>query len=435
MENETFWIKEMKVPRKNPIFSEQNHQWSIIWRIILIIPIIIGIYIFTNLQIPFGGDIEPFFMPTPESTRTSTSYILESQEHLMAGNLPNSITALEGALINDPDNVQVLIELARIQTYYSAILTSVDSVPILKEALINIERAVVLDESNSSAFAVYAFVLDWNASVAESVEERMALLARADIKAQQAIFLDVDNVLANVYRAEVLADQSNLTQAFKLIETALEANPNLMDVHRVYALVYENMGNSYSQAIEEYKLAAEIMPNFTYLYIKIGQNYRQLKLYNQALDYFDKAATINEVLSLTDPLPYVAIAKTYVRQGEFFIAARNMQKAVDFDPTNPQLYGELGVIYFQSRNYEGSIPILKCAVEGCLAEENEEQELPVEGLELKNSTVVYYYTYGSVLAALDQCEKAIEILNKVGKGFPEDTIIMDIVQDGLFICR
>ena len=424
----------MQVPEKRSIFSNQGGPILSRAALILILLSIFGGIFALNTQYVTGGPIKPLFLPTPTSTRIPASFIQESQAHLMAGNLQEAINALELALKIDPDNVPVLIELARIQTYYSAILTSEDSRVILQEALVNINRAVVLDEFNSDAFAVQAFVLDWNASVSETLEEREFYLVQAQSAAINAVFLDAENVLASAYRAEVLADQGDYTQAFQQIEIAVNADPNLMDVHRISAIINESTGN-YGRAIEEYKLAAEIMPNYTYLYIRIGVGYRQLRLYDQALDYFDRAASINEVLKLKDPLPFVAIAKTYVRQGEFFIAARNMQKALDFDNTNPQLYGELGVIYFQSRNYEGSIPVLKCAVEGCVAEENEEQEIDVTGLDLKNTTVIFYYTYGSVLAALEECDKAVEILNRVEEQYSSDEIIMGIVQAGLEICE
>ncbi len=426
----------MKVPNKKTIFTEQENSNFFPKLLLLSLLIALGAYILLNSEVISGGEIEPLFQPTPESTRTSNSYIFESQAHFMAGNLGDAIKALEMALVEDPDNLPVLIELAKIQTYYSAILTSAESAEKLSEALGHIEHALSIEEINSDALAVYAFVLDWSADSVETAEEREALLVKAQINAQLAVRFDVNNVLANVYRAEVLVDQGDITLAFQIIETAVEADPTLMDAHRVYALLFEYAG-LYHRAVEEYKLASEILPNYTYLYIKIGQNYRQypIPLYNKALEYFDRAATINEVLGLEDPLPYVAIAKTYVRQGEFFSAARNMKKALDKDPYNPQLYGELGVIYFQSRNYEGSIPVFKCAVEGCLAEENEEHEIPVIGLELKNATVIYFYTYGSVLAALDYCDKAVEILAQVGDVYSEDQLIMDIVQDGLFICN
>ena len=133
----------------------------------------------------------------------------------------------------------------------------------------------------------------------------------------------------------------------------------------------------YNLAIQEYDKAIAITPKLTFLYLRAGANYRQLgfqepergnqkQLFESSLTYFAKAASINEELRIQDPTPYLSIAKTYSQEGEYFIAARNVQKALEFQPDNADFYGQLGVIYFKSRNYEGSIPALQCASSGCL---------------------------------------------------------------------
>ena len=43
--------------------------------------------------------------------------------------------------------------------------------------------------------------------------------------------------------------------------------------------------------------------------------------------------------------------------------------------------------------------------------------------------MIYYYTYGSVLAALDHCDKAIDVLNQVGEVFVTDEIIMEYIEN------
>ncbi len=48
------------------------------------------------------------------------------------------------------------------------------------------------------------------------------------------------------------------------------------------------------------------------------------------------AADIDEQLGVRNPIPNLEIAKTYTQQGEFFIAARNAEKALSFDPTNAE---------------------------------------------------------------------------------------------------
>ncbi len=153
-----------------------------------------------------------------------------------------------------------------------------------------------------------------------------------------------------------------------------------MDVHRVYAQVLESLGE-YNLAIQEYDKAIAITPKLTFLYLRAGANYRtlgfkslnqdtQTQLFDSSLEYFAKAASIDSVLNVKDPVPYLSIAKTYSQEGEYFIAARNVQKALSFQPSNADIYGQLGIIYFKSRNYEGSIPTLQCAVEGCSGEDS-----------------------------------------------------------------
>ncbi|MBI9044536.1 MAG: tetratricopeptide repeat protein, partial [Anaerolineaceae bacterium] len=200
--------------------------------------------------------------------------------------------------------------------------------------------------------------------------------------------------------------------------------------------------------IKYYQQAAEITPNLTFLYIYIGANYRVLEQYDLALEYFSKAADINKQLDVKDPIPYLSIAKTYSRTGEFFIAAKNILRALEFNPYSQDIYGQLGIVYFRSRNYEGAIEAFKCAVTGCTAEESctvrqcdPETEImtAIEGMPLTGSSVVYYYTYGSALAGMHRpnnnyCEQAMEILRDVKTDFSDEVIVMDIVQSSESIC-
>ena len=144
---------------------------------------------------------------------------------------------------------------------------------------------------------------------------------------------------------------------------------------------------------------------------------------------------------MQDPIPYIAIAKTYSRQGEFFVAALNGEKAIALDPTNADTYGQMGDIYTRARNYESAMNVLKCAVRGCTAEENELADVDVQGLPLTNITVAYYYVrYGSVLAALSRpganyCPDAMQVLAHVREAYPDDSLLMGIVDENEAICR
>jgi hypothetical protein len=126
-------------------------------------------------------------------------------------------------------------------------------------------------------------------------------------------------------------------------------------------------------------------------------------------------------------VPYLSIAKTYSQMGQFFIAIRNVQKTIEFEPGNPVLYGELGVLYHKNRNYETGILALECAVSGCTAEQScpargdcglKDTPADVTGLPLSSSTVYYYDIYASELAALntpkkDYCVRALKIASEI----------------------
>ncbi|MCE1253014.1 MAG: hypothetical protein LWX83_05630, partial [Anaerolineae bacterium] len=57
----------------------------------------------------------------------------------------------------------------------------------------------------------------------------------------------------------------------------------------------------------------------------------------------------------------------------------------------------------------------------------------------RSNTVVYYYTYGSVLAGMhrpydDKCTEAVQILGEVRDGFKDDPIIINIIEPSEQIC-
>jgi tetratricopeptide (TPR) repeat protein len=436
----------MYLQGKEPQFRKSKKK-SNPYRIMILLVLIV--FFFTVLTGMMKGDVQPLFLPTPTPTRSTASFVVEGETHFEAGNLDAAIEAFQNATQLDPENPALFTSLARIQTYSSSLLTTdAERAERLAEALESINRAKELAPNNSDVLAVRAFVLDWNSNpllVDDATSED--LLNEAESEAVMALQIDNTNTLALAYYAEILVDQAKWNQAQQYIQQAVERDASLMDVHRIQAYTYETLGE-YNLAIQEYEKAIEIMPNYTYLYIAVGRIYRHLKLYEQALEHFATAANLNEQLGIKDPIPYLAIANTYAQDGEFFAAALNVQEALSFTPANPDVYGQLGVVYHKSRNYEGAIPALECAIEGCDAEQSCEVRqcdpevdpmVAVEGLPLTGSSVVYYFTYGSVLSGLhkegdDKCEKAMWVFDQLRERYSEDPTIMSIVLAGEEIC-
>jgi tetratricopeptide (TPR) repeat protein len=411
-------------PRRNPPYR------LLIWAGL----IVAALWLLVQVE---SGEVEPLFQATPTATRTGNSFTQEARAFLEAGNLDAAISAYDDAIQTDPQNTDLMAELAQTLIYSSALQTSdAQKAERLQRAETVINQAAELAPRDSFVHAVRAFVLDWNAnSTLIDTETRDDYLFQAEQAASLAVQLDNTNILARIYFAEVLLDQSNWTAAQQNIEAVIETEPQLMDAYRVYGLILETMG-LYREAIEAYQKAADLAPNMTFLYLRIGYNYRELQVYNRALEYFDRAVSINNAINVQDPIPYIAIAKTYAQQGEFFIAARNAERAIELNPLDANTYGQLGIIYTQARNYETAMGVLKCATYGCTAEENEVAEVAVEGLPLTSIEVAYYYLqYGSILSSLNQCDQADVVLDLVEGSYGGDPTIASIVAEDREICR
>jgi tetratricopeptide (TPR) repeat protein len=457
----------MNMSPRRPLFNRRPQ--SNIYRMFLWVVMILGLV--WILQQMNKGNIQPLFQATPVPTRSSESYALEGDANFSAGRLDAAILAYLEAVRVDPNNAQTWAKLARIQTYSSAFkITNEEKKARLLEALDSARKAVELAPDDSTAHAILAFTLDWNANSNFNTNEQVQkYLAEAEQEALIALQRDNTNTLALAFYAEVLLDQQKWTQAEQYVDQALQRADaaELMDVHRVYAYLLETLGQ-YNLAITEYDKAIAIEPNFTFLYLRAGANYRRLALesgneetYNRSLEYFDKAARINEVIGVKDPVPYLSISRTYSQLGEFFAAAINVQKALEFEPNNADIYGQLGIVYFRSRNYEGSIFSLKCAIRGCSGEDSclgrgldkcypdlGENPVEVEGQAISPNTIVYYYTYGSVLSALsrprdNKCGEAMQVLGEVRTELDANPeayadgrqTIISIVQAGEAICQ
>ncbi len=455
-------------PRRELFYKKPRTN---IYRLFFLMVLILGgIWLIRGVD---QGEIERPFTATATPTRSVDSYALEGDAQFTAGNIDAAITAYREAVRVDPANAQIWANLARVQTYSSALLTTDPArLARLTDALGSIDEAARLAPDDSTVHAIRAFVLDWNANaslvctaeelaVAPTCDAVIGLLTEAEQEAVRALQLDNQNTLALAFYAEILVDQQKWNQAEQYILQALEREDaaNLMDVHRVYAYVLESLG-LYNQAIQEYDKAILISPNLTFLYLRAGANYRRLAfgslneesalaLYEKSLEYFQKAAQINEQLGVLDPVPYLSIAKTYSQTGDYFAAALNVQKALDYDPGNADTYGQLGIVFHKSRNFEGAIPALKCAVRGCTAAESCEARggcaegdsgTAVTGLALSPNTLYYYDIYGSVLAALSRprqnyCQEALQIFAEMrAGGYDSNPNIAFDMQSGETIC-
>jgi tetratricopeptide (TPR) repeat protein len=154
-----------------------------------------------------------------------------------------------------------------------------------------------------------------------------------------------DPVILNaIGRANVDAKEGNLEYAVQVLEEALKRDSKNADI----AL---NLGNAYrkkdpgqggGKAYENYKLAAQINPNFAYPYVRIAALFETQKQWDLVLENLNKAVQIDPSFSLAyyDLFYYYFFKLEYDQATSYFnkyTASRAGEDKTDDDYLNSQL--------------------------------------------------------------------------------------------------
>ena len=107
--------------------------------------------------------------PVPARTDTRRARLSptprKAETYFSAGDLGRAIGAYQQAVLVQPGDSQLLAELARVQTYYSAQRPSADERRAqLEEARRSVDAAVQANPDNGYAHAIRALAYDWSAT-------------------------------------------------------------------------------------------------------------------------------------------------------------------------------------------------------------------------------------------------------------------------------
>ena len=393
------WSMQRKRRRANP------------FRVIALLAVIAVVILVNQLVVP---TMPTLFGATPTPTRPPESFITDAKALEEQGKYSLAIQSYNQAVLADPKNPSNFVAFARLNAYTGN----------YQDAIINAENALLINPKNDTAMALRGWAYG---------------LAGDNIKAEgsllDALALNTDNAAAYAYLAEVYVymlqlnqgDLTTLDNAINASKTAISLAPIALETHRARGYVLEYTAN-YDEAVTEFEAAVAINPNIADLHLSLGRNYRATLQYDKAITEFSKANALNP----TDYTPELLISRTYAQNGDYAKAAQYGEAAVADDPSNPMLYGYLGLVYWKQQQYYDAVDALRLAVRGGTAKTGE----VVEGLPLDYERIgEFYYTYGLALSKLGECGEALQIAQAVATGLRNDEVAVYNAQEVINTCE
>ena len=123
---------------------------------------------------------------------------------------------------------------------------------------------------------------------------------------------------------------------------AAKTSPSSPQNHNNLGDYYGRQGN-FEKAVEEFKKAIELNPNYGDAFHNLANTYQQMERVDEAIENYQKAASINPNLWQS----YQNLAAIYFDQKKLDLAEENLKKAIAVNPQNANLYTNLGIIYLQ----------------------------------------------------------------------------------------
>ena len=393
--------------------KKRRQRRSSPWRVALLLLLIATVIYVERVVVP---QTPPLFVVTPIPTRNPATIILEADSLFQAGKLAQAEQAYHEAIAINPQEDDYYTELARIQVFAGR----------YEEAVTNASNALLLDPNSALANAVLGWALDFQSQS----EPESADILEALQKVEKAVELDPNSALVRAYYAEVLNDE-NVTafqQAGEQAQLAVQLNPNLLEAQRAVGYVWERTGN-YDLAFEAYQNALRINPNLALIHIAMGNMYFNNGDSQSAVDSYIRAST----LAPEDVIPLRLIAQAYARDGEFGKASQYARSAVDLEPSDSRLHGDLGRMYYKNADYDSSIKSLALAIHGGSYLEG----IQVAGLPLDPGDpliVDVYSMYGLALAERGQCDLAVDLSEALITGVPDSEVATGNAEEILIRC-
>ena len=201
-----------------------------------------------------------------------------------------------------------------------------------------LEKAVELDPT----FAVAYLHLAWAYGELENTEARNEAYEKA--KTFSAKSTDKERLL--IESAYARAIERDPEKRFRLLKQIANKYPKEKRIHYDLGFYYESK-NMFDQAIEEYKEALRLDPDYGYAINQIAYRYVEMGDFEKAIEYFKRYASV----SPGDANPIDSMAELYFRMGRIEEAIAKYKEALEIKPDFYAASWSIGYIHALEKNY------------------------------------------------------------------------------------
>ena len=258
-------------------------------------------------------------------------YILKTDVYLALDQQEKAVDLLENALslFEGQERIEMLFELADVYDDYEEFDKIFDCLKLILEQ----------EPTNEEALYKICFWTDFTGRNEES------------IKLHQQIIED------HPYSELAWFNLGAGFQGLKLYEKSIDAYKYAVAIDEKFDYAFRNMGDAYirlrkyKDAIEALERVLELSRPEDVIYEAIGHCYDRLKNYAQARFYYRKASHLNQ----EDSKLYFKIACTYINEGQWNTAVKQLQTALQIHRLQPEYNLAMGECKMQMGEFREAI--------------------------------------------------------------------------------
>jgi tetratricopeptide (TPR) repeat protein len=265
-------------------------------------------------------------------------YILKTDVYLALDQQEKAVALLENALslFDGQERIEMLFELADVYDDYEEFDKIFDCLKLILEQ----------EPTNEEALYKICFWTDFTGRNEES------------IKLHQQIIEE------HPYSELAWFNLGAGYQGLKLYEKSIDAYKYAVAIDEKFDYAYRNMGDAYirlrkyKDAIEALERVLELSRPEDVIYEAIGHCYDRLKNYAQARFYYRKASHLNQ----EDSKLYFKIACTYINEGQWNTAVKQLQTALQIHRLQPEYNLAMGECKMQMGEFREAIQFFSTVV-------------------------------------------------------------------------